>query len=77
MRIGNSRGIRLPKPILEQCGIKDEVELEIENDRLIVRPARQPRSGWSEAFVEMSKRGDDSRLDEETVSSWDESEWRR
>jgi len=76
VRIGNSRGIRLPKPILEQCGIKDEVELEIENDRLIVRPARQPRSGWSEAFVEMSKRGDDSLLDEETVSCWDESEWR-
>jgi len=75
VRIGNSRGIRLPKPILEQCGIEDEVELEIENDRLIIRPARQPRFGWDSAFAEMSRRGDDSLLDEETLSSWDKNEW--
>ena len=76
VRIGNSKGIRLPKPILEQCGIDDEVELEIEDDRLIVRPARSPRFGWNEAFAEMSRRGDDSLLDEELNSSWDENEWR-
>lgn len=76
IRIGNSKGVRLPKLILEQCGIEDEVELEIDNDRLIIRPARAPRSGWSEAFEEMSRRGDDSLLDEEQVSLWDESEWR-
>jgi antitoxin MazE len=76
IRIGNSKGIRLPKPILEQCGIEDEVELEIEDDRLIVRAARPARFGWSEAFAEMSRRGDDSLLDEESISSWDRSEWR-
>ena len=76
IRIGNSKGIRLPKPILEQCGIKDEVELEIEDDRLIVRPARPPRFGWNKAFAEMSRRGDDSLLDEESTSSWDKTEWR-
>ncbi len=74
IRIGNSKGIRLPKPILEQCGIEDEVELEIEDDRLIVRAARPPRFGWSEAFAEMARRGDDSLLDEESISSWDGSE---
>jgi antitoxin MazE len=76
VRIGNSKGIRLPKPILEQCGIEDEVELEVEDDRLIVRPARAPRAGWNEAFAERARQGDDSLLDEGLTSSWDESEWR-
>ncbi len=76
VRIGNSRGIRLPKPVLEQCGIDDEVELEVEDDRLIIRPARPARFGWSEAFAEMSRRGDDALLGEEFMSSWDENEWR-
>lgn len=76
VRIGNSKGIRLPKPILEQCGIEDEVVVEVEDDRLIVRSARPPRFGWNEAFAEMSRRGDDSFLDGELISSWDENEWR-
>ncbi len=76
VRIGNSKGIRLPKPILEQVGIEDEVELEVEDDRLVLRPARSPRFGWNEAFAEMSRRRDDSLLDAELTSSWDENEWR-
>lgn len=76
VRIGNSKGIRLPRPILEQCGIEDEVDLEVEDDRLIIRPARAPRFGWSEAFAVMSRRGDDSLLDEDIISQWDQREWR-
>ncbi len=76
VRIGNSKGIRLPKPILEQCGITDEVELEVEDDRLVIRPARPPRFGWAEAFAAMARAGDDVLLDEESTSPWDETEWR-
>jgi antitoxin MazE len=50
VRIGNSRGIRIPKPIIEQCGFGDTVELRIENDRLIIAPNRPARQGWEEAF---------------------------
>jgi len=50
IRIGNSRGIRIPKPIIEHCGFEDAVELRIENDHLVIAPARQPREGWEDAF---------------------------
>ncbi len=76
VRIGNSRGIRIPKPILEQCGIEDEVELEVEDDRLIVRPVRDHRDGWAEAFADMARNRDDALLDEPSPSDWDDTEWR-
>jgi len=77
VRIGNSQGIRIPKPILEQLGFTDEVELEILPDQLIVRPAHPPRSGWDEQFQAMADAGDDHLLDEElpTLTQWDEQEW--
>ena len=50
MRIGNSRGIRIPKPIIEQCGFQDTVQLSVENDRLVIAPDREPRQGWDAAF---------------------------
>lgn len=50
VRIGNSRGIRIPKPLIEQCGFGDEVELRVENEYLIISPERQPRDGWEEQF---------------------------
>ena len=50
IRIGNSRGVRIPKPLIEQCGFGEIVELRVENDRLIISPERQPRQGWREAF---------------------------
>lgn len=51
VRIGNSRGVRLPKPILEASGITDEVDLTVEGDRVILmRPEKHPRAGWAEAI---------------------------
>jgi antitoxin MazE len=51
VRIGNSRGIRIPKPFIEQCGFGDTVELRVEQDRLIISPGHSPRQGWKEAFA--------------------------
>jgi antitoxin MazE len=62
VRIGNSRGIRIPKPIIEQCGFRDRVSFEVEGDRLIIGPAAVPRSGWAEAFALMAAAGDDRLL---------------
>lgn len=77
VRIGNSQGIRIPKPLLEQTGLRDEVELSVQDDALIIRAARKPRAGWAAAFQEMARRGDDAMLDNAppSLSSWDEDEW--
>ena len=78
VQIGNSKGIRLPKSVLEQCHLKDSVELLVEGNVLTVRPIHAPRSGWSEAFSDMARNNDDKPLDVDTglATEWDESEWR-
>ena len=50
-RIGNSRGIRIPKPLIEQCGLGDVVELRVTPAGLVIAPHRAPRHGWREAFA--------------------------
>lgn len=74
IKIGNSRGLRLPKPIMEQCGFEQEVELEVHDNELIVRPVRHPRHNWENAFKAMAQEGDDKLLDI-PESSWGEDEW--
>ncbi len=78
IRIGNSKGIRLPKAILEQCQLEDVVEIEVERNTLIIRPLRAPRANWSQAFVDMAKNKDDTLLDSDVQSAteWDRGEWR-
>ena len=77
IRIGNSQGIRIPKPILEQLGFTDEVELEILPGQLVVRSVHTPRAGWDEHFQAMALAGDDHLLDGDQLnaSEWDEVEW--
>ncbi|MBL9082484.1 MAG: AbrB/MazE/SpoVT family DNA-binding domain-containing protein [Planctomycetales bacterium] len=73
--IGNSKGIRIPKPLLEQSGLKDEVEIIATKQGLVIRPKTNLRAGWSEAFAEMAKAGDDELLDPPTTSKWDRDQW--
>ena len=75
--IGNSRGIRIPKPLLEQTGLSGEVEISAEGDALVIRPAKKPRANWATAFQTMAQRGDDALIDEvaPSLSHWDEDEW--
>ena len=78
IRIGNSRGIRLPKVILHQIGINNEVDMEVDRDRIILKPIHKLRNGWREAFQQMAAQSDDQLLDsDETISqsSWDNDEW--
>ena len=77
VRIGNSRGIRLPKAVLEECQFGDAVELSVEAGALVVRPLRLPRDGWDQAFKAMAEIGDDELLDAEAPggTAWDEAEW--
>ena len=76
MRIGNSRGIRIPKPLLEQVGLKDTVELRAEEGRLIIRPGRALREGWEEAFAANPDRDDDLAEFGEITNQFDREEWK-
>lgn len=73
--IGNSKGIRLPKYLLDQLGLEDEVQLEATKNSLIIRPAHTARFDWAKAFHKMAESGDDKLLDDYSPSAWDTEEW--
>ena len=75
--IGNSRGIRIPKPLLEQTGLSGEVEIHAQADALVITSVKKPRANWSIAFEKMAQSGDDELLDPAatSLSDWDEDEW--
>jgi antitoxin MazE len=77
VKIGNSRGIRIPKPLIEQTGVGEEVEIQVDGNRLIIVPAGRPRSGWVAAFEKMAQRGDDALLDGDVhlPTRWEEDKW--
>jgi antitoxin MazE len=77
VKIGNSRGVRIPKPLLQQANLDGDVELEAQDGRIVIRSIRNPRQGWDEAFRQMADLGDDVLLDDEIAvqTSWDEDEW--
>jgi len=75
VKIGNSRGVRIPRSLLEQAGLTEEVELSVQGNKLIIQSAHQPRQGWETHFARMAKTGDDRMLEETTPTRWDEEEW--
>lgn len=75
IKIGNSQGIRIPKTLLEQTGINEEVEIEIQDNSLILRAASKSRAGWDKAFATMAVEDDDELLDDVTTTEWDDQEW--
>ena len=77
VKIGNSQGIQIPKLLLDQTALAGEVELEVNEGQIVIRPLHTSRQGWEEIFKSMAEQGDDLLLDEETASttSWDEIEW--
>lgn len=62
VNIGNSKGIRLSKTILEKYSIHDKVEIILKDNYFIIKPKSEPRKGWDEAFKLMHKNGDDQLL---------------
>lgn len=75
MQVGNSRGIRIPKPLLEQTGLDGEVEIDVDGDRLIIAPVAKPRAGWAAAFQAMAEQKEDALVDSPTSTQFDEEEW--
>jgi antitoxin MazE len=75
IKIGNSKGFRLSKTLLEKYNIKDKVELILEKSHIIIKPISNPRNGWDMAFKEMHENGDDKLLfndvlDDENLEEW-------
>ncbi len=62
VNIGNSKGIRLPKTILEKYNISDKIELVLEKGYIILKPKKEPRKNWEKAFKKMHENGDDKLL---------------
>jgi len=73
--IGNSKGIRLSKTILDKYNIKDQIELILEKGYIILKPKAEPRKGWETAFKKMHKSGDDKSLMNDVFEDENFEEW--
>ena len=76
VKIGNSRGIRFSKTIIERYNIRDTVEMILDKSHIIIKPLTKPRKGWDKAFIEMHANGDDKLIipdifEEENLEEWE------
>ena len=79
IRIGNSQGVRIPKPVIEEIGLSKEIEMILKDNQIILRPSEETRKNWDQAFEKITQENDDQLLDKEEVerpSRWDETEWK-
>jgi antitoxin MazE len=75
IKIGNSKGVRLPATMLKQCGIGSKVEIEVRQNEIILKPVQSPREGWEAAFLQMHECEDDrliipDEIDGELLEEW-------
>jgi antitoxin MazE len=76
VKIGNSQGIRIPKTLIEQCGLGGEIELEVKEGALLLRPAKPSREGWDAAFEKADRSREAQPLLPDFLSEeWDNAEW--
>jgi antitoxin MazE len=75
VRIGNSRGIRLPKAVIEQCGFGEKVELSVSGRSITISRMKKPREGWAEAAVEMHAKGMDAPLIPDDLDAQAHEDW--
>lgn len=75
VQIGNSRGIRLPKAVIEQAHLSEEVRIDVEPNQIIIRSAHARREGWERAFRLMAERGNDLLTEPASLTSFDDEEW--
>ena len=76
VRIGNSRGIRLPKPLLEEAGLGEEVELRASEGSILISPASRSRAGWAKAAQQLRELGEDQLLHVGSPTRFDQEDWR-
>ena len=76
IKIGNSKGFRLSKNILERYNIKDKVEMILEKGQIILKPISEPRKDWDKAFRKMNANGDDQMLFDDVFEDENFDEWK-
>lgn len=72
--VGNSKGVRLPKAVLAQCGFTGSADLEIKDGAIILRPVREPRRSWAEAAKALAAT-QENRLFDDAPNAFDDAEW--
>jgi antitoxin MazE len=75
VRIGNSRGVPLPKLLIAQAGLTDEVELEVRGNTIVIVAQKPPRDGWADAARRLHADNGDQLLDAPTPTRFDEADW--
>ena len=78
IRVGNSQGVQIPKHLIEESGITEEIEMILRDYEIVLRSAETTRKDWETSFEKMAEQGDDALLDQEEIeksSDWDEAEW--
>ena len=75
VKIGNSRGVRIPKPLIEEAGLENEVEMRIVEAGILIEGSPDARVGWDEAARRVRERGDDRLIDEVVPTEFDQTEW--
>ena len=75
VRIGNSRGLRLPKALIEQVALGEEVELEVHEDSIVISRSATARRGWAKAAEALSRSGEDELIDAPVPTRFDREEW--
>jgi antitoxin MazE len=75
VKIGNSRGIRIPRTLLEQAGLATDIEMTVEGNNLIIHTVHTPRQGWETQFKSMAEYDDDRLFDALPSNQWDRDEW--
>ena len=75
VRIGNSRGVRIPKPLLEEAGLEEQVQLRVVEGGIMIESERSRRAGWADAAALAKERGDDGLPDDAVATRFDEADW--
>jgi antitoxin MazE len=76
VRIGNSRGVRLPKALIDEAGLEDEVEIRAEGRSIVITPSSRIREGWAEDAARAAATGDHRLLDPPSPTRFDQEEWK-
>ena len=75
VRIGNSQGVRIPKPLLEEAGLEGRVTLRVVEEGILIERRPAAREGWEDAARQIRERGEHGLLDESVPTAFDETEW--
>lgn len=68
-------GVRIPKSLLEQCGLEDHIHLSVVDGGILIEADRTPRAGWAEAAAKAHEESDDRPLEEPVPARFDDTEW--